>query len=101
MHPRARACVALAQVWVSVSPRKLSCLPSQLMPASKTKRQPASRRTPFLRGAIYGLFLAGYTYREIPEEITKPDDTNLRQLCLSQKERARDAVAADGGHTKH
>ena len=25
----------------------------------------------------------------------------LRQLCLSQKERARDVVAADGGHTKH
>ena len=61
--PRARARGALAQVWASVPSRKLSRLPCQLMPASKTKRQPASRMTPFLRGAIYGLFLAGYTYR--------------------------------------
>ena len=28
---------------------------------------------PFLRGVVYGLFLAGYTYQEIAEEVTKSD----------------------------
>ena len=32
-----------------------------------------ARMTPFLRGVIYGLFLAGYTVDEIRDEVLKPD----------------------------
>ena len=32
--------------------------------------------SPFLRGVIYGLFLAGYTYREIADEVEKPDGSH-------------------------
>ena len=37
------------------------------------------RLTPFQRGAIYGLFLAGFTYREIAEEIVKADGSSPSQ----------------------
>ena len=32
-------------------------------------------RSPFLRGAIYGMFLAGFTLREISEEVARPLDS--------------------------
>ena len=34
------------------------------------------RFNPFLRGVIFGLFLAGYTYREIADELEKSDGSN-------------------------
>ena len=43
-----------------------------------------ARFTPFLRGAIYGLLLAGWTYSEIAEEVEKPDGTNPSQQAVSQ-----------------
>lgn len=33
--------------------------------------------TPFLRGVVYGMFLAGMSYMDISGEVTKPDGNNL------------------------
>ena len=46
---------------------------------------PASRThlTPFLRGVIYGLFLAGYTYQEIADEVEKPDGQHPCQQSIA------------------
>jgi hypothetical protein len=38
---------------------------------------------PFLRGVVYGLFLAGYTYQEIADEVTKPDGEHLCQQSVA------------------
>ena len=40
--------------------------------------------THFLRGAIYGLLLAGWTYNEIAEEVEKPDGTHPCQQAVAQ-----------------
>ena len=39
--------------------------------------------TPFLRGVIYGLLLAGWTYNEIAEEMEKPDGTQPTQQAIA------------------
>lgn len=45
---------------------------------------------PFLRGVIYGLFLAGYTYQEIADEVTKTDGEHpCQQSVVSVIEKAQ------------
>ena len=48
--------------------------------AKKTVKKAAkshARYTPFLRGVIYGLFLAGYAHREIVDELVKTDGSEV------------------------
>ena len=66
--------------------------------ARKAKRQKRAggssfaRLTPYLRGIIYGLMLAGYSVDEIVDEVEKPDGSQPspvavpRRLQLSQEE---------------
>ena len=44
--------------------------------AMKKKNASFVHFSPFLRGVIYGLFIAGYTYREIADEVEKADGTH-------------------------
>jgi hypothetical protein len=39
--------------------------------------------SPYLRGVIYGLLLAGWTYEEVAEEVEKPDGTNPCQQTVA------------------
>ena len=41
------------------------------------------RLTPFLRGVIYGLFVAGWAYQEIANEVEKADGTNPCQQSVA------------------
>ena len=43
------------------------------MAPKKAVLRTSTRLTPFLRGVIYGMFLAGSTYQEIAEEVVKSD----------------------------
>jgi len=55
--------------------------------------------TPFLRGVVYGLLLAGWTYNEIAEEMEKPDGTQPTQQAIAgvaQQLRTRGGMAWDG-----
>ena len=79
--------------------------------ARKAKRQKRAggssfaRLTPYLRGVIYGLMLAGYSVDDIADEVEKPDGSQpspsaVRQsLQLSEEEggMAWDGVAQTGG----
>ena len=59
-----------------------------------------ARLTPFLRGAIYGLLLAGWTYIEIAEEIEKPDGTHPSKQAVARvaaQVQALGGVSWDGG----
>ena len=47
------------------------------MPVAKKAVKSYARFTPFLRGVIYGLFLAGYTHREIVDELVKSDGSEV------------------------
>ena len=49
----------------------------------KRKAETRVRLTPYLRGVIYGLFLAGYTYQEIADEVEKADGTNPCQQSVA------------------
>ena len=51
------------------------------------------RLTPFVRGVIYGLFLAGYTLDEIREEVVKSDGAAPSRQTIAEIIR----VAADRG----
>ena len=42
-----------------------------------------ARFNPYLRGVIYGLFLAGMTYQEIADEVEKPDGSNPCQQSIA------------------
>ena len=48
-----------------------------------------TRLTPYQRGAIYALFVAGYTYSEISEEIVKGDLEEINGLFLDAKASAK------------
>ena len=52
------------------------------------------RPTPFVRGVIYGLFLAGYTLDEIREEVVKSDGAAPSRPTIAEIIR----VAADRGN---
>ena len=47
------------------------------MPVVKQAVKSHARFTPFLRGVIYGLFLAGWTHREIVDELVKSDGSEV------------------------
>ncbi len=51
----------------------------------KTKKTVGTRVhfSPYLKGVIFGLFLAGTTYREIAEEVVKPDGTHPCQQSVA------------------
>ena len=51
----------------------------------KTKKTVGTRvhYSPYLKGVIFGLFLAGTTYREIAEEVVKPDGTHPCQQSVA------------------
>ena len=51
------------------------------------------RLTPFVRGVIYGLFLAGYILDEIKEEVVKSDGAAPSRQAIAEIIR----VAADRG----
>ena len=60
----------------------LACL-ALVMAPRKEKAVSNLRLTPFLRGVIYGLLLAGWTYREIADEVVKPDGTHPCQQAVA------------------
>jgi hypothetical protein len=64
------------------------------MPPAKTMMKSHARFTPYLRGVIYGLFLAGYTYQEIADEVVKPDGSETTQQGVSG---VIDQAQANGG----
>jgi hypothetical protein len=53
------------------------------MPRVKKATKSHGRFTPFLRGVIYGLHLAGYAYHEIQEEVVKPDGSETTQQGIA------------------
>ena len=61
-----------------------------------------ARLTPYLRGVIFGLFLAGSTYEEIAEEVVKADGCHPCQqtvaACIVRCQK-NGGVAWDGGAT--
>lgn len=59
--------------------------------------------SPFLRGVVYGLFLAGYTYQEIADEVTKTDGEHPCQQSVAsiiETAQARGGLQWDGEHAK-
>ena len=54
------------------------------MVARRRVKATNTRLTPFLRGVIYGLLLAGWTYCEIAEEVEKPDGTHPSQQAVAK-----------------
>jgi len=54
------------------------------MVARAPQQSTHARFTPFLRGVIYGLLLAGWTYSEIADEVEKPDGTHPCQQAVAQ-----------------
>ena len=70
------------------------------MVARAPQQTTRARLTPFLRGAIYGLLLAGWTYTEIADEVEKPDGTHPTQQAVSlvaAQLRTHGGFAWDGG----
>jgi hypothetical protein len=64
-----------------------------------TKKRSSVHFTPFLRGVIYGLLLAGWTYNEIAEEMEKPDGTQPTQQAIAgvaKQLQTRGGMAWDG-----
>ena len=69
------------------------------MVARSPQQSTPARFTPFLRGAIFGLLLAGWTYSEIAAEVEKPDGTHPCQQAVAQvakQLKARGGFAGDG-----
>ena len=70
------------------------------MPAVKKKElKTHSRYSPFLRGVIYGMFLAGSSQRDIVDELTKSDGSPVSQpgVCATiQMVEANGGVLWDG-----
>ena len=64
------------------------------MPRVKKKAKSRSHFTPFLRGVIYGLFLAGHTHREIADELVKADGSEASHGSVTT---AIQQVQAHGG----
>ena len=47
------------------------------------RRSSSAHFTPFVQGAIYAFFLAGWTYQEIADEVEKVDGTNPCQQSVA------------------
>ena len=72
---------------------------SQLSTSRMPPKQSQKHFNPFLRGVIYGLFLAGLPYREIAEELIKPDGSETSQQAVAgvvQQAEANGGLLWDG-----
>lgn len=72
------------------------------MVARGTTHRTQTHLTPFLKGAIFGLLLAGWTYTEIANEIEKPDGTRPSQQAIANVDKqvkSRGGFAWDGAHS--
>ena len=71
------------------------------MPRVKEAKSHA-RLTPFLRGVAYGLHLAGQSYREIADQLLKPDASETTQQAVAgiiKQVQSHGGVLWDGGAT--
>ena len=65
-------------------------------------KRSTTRLSPYVRGVIFGLFLAGYTYQEIAEEVEKPDGTNPCQQTVAgvvEQAQQQGGLLWDGEHS--
>ena len=76
---------------IRLKPEKRNATPTHAEPellamvvhrGQKTERS-RSHFSPFLRGVIYGLLLAGWTLSEIADEVEKPDGTSPTQQAIA------------------
>ena len=67
---------------------------------ARPKKAPSrSHLSPYIRGVIYGLIIAGWTYQEIADEVEKPDGENLCQqtvATVASQAKARGGMHWDG-----
>ena len=84
-----RSCLARARLAPAPPPSAPRGMP---MPSS-------ARLSPYVRGVIYGLFIAGYTCREIADEVTKPDGSHPSHGSVAgviREAKARGGIAWGG-----
>ena len=66
------ACILQVSAFVQPSYARAGPLPSKMV-VRRDAPKSRTRFSPYLRGAIFALSFAGWTFREIAEEIAKPD----------------------------
>lgn len=69
-------------------------------PTAKRQSGTYARLTPFLRGVIFGMFLAGSSVSEIMDEVTKPDGSTPSKTAVEdaiQRVQQTGALLSDGG----